>query len=134
MEKKTAYVASRFAMKENVREIYSKLEMIGYSVSGDWTSHRSVKPYTENQELSAEYAIEDLEAVRRSDVFILISDAAGTGMHTEFGAAIDHYLEFKKPVIYVIGKHLDSSMFFFHTSVRRKDTTDEVIEELKTEA
>lgn len=134
MEKKTAYVSSRYAMKDHVREIHAKLEAIGYSISGDWTRHESVKPYEENQELCAEYSEEDMRDAINSGVFILISDKAGTGMHTELGGAIANNIIFKEPLIYVIGDHLDSSMFFFHPSVRRRKTIEEVIEELKASA
>lgn len=131
MKKKTAYVASRFALKEEIRKIYSELEKIGYSVSGDWTRHKPIKPYEKHPRLSREYSVQDINRARKSNLFILISDRAGTGMHTELGSAIDHYLEFKRPRIYVIGKHLSASMFFFHPAVRRKETIEELIEELK---
>jgi len=128
---KTAYVASRFAAKERVKEIYSELEKMGYSIPGNWTNHQPIKPYEKYPELSEEYAVTDLDFARNSDLFILISEGAGTGMHTELGAAMDHFLEFKKPIIYVIGEHLDSSMFFFHPAIKRKQTIEQVIEELK---
>ncbi|MEK6830093.1 MAG: hypothetical protein AABY15_08315 [Nanoarchaeota archaeon] len=71
-----------------------------------------------------------MEGARKSDVFILLTDEAGTGIHSELGGAIDHCLLFKKPIIYVVGKHLDSSMFFFHPCVKRRATIDDVIMEL----
>ncbi len=131
MEKKTAYVASRFALKEQVRKIYSQLEELGYSISHDWTQHKSIKPYLENQEYAEEYAIADIDGARKSDLFIILTDENGTGMHSELGAAIDHILEFGKPIIYAIGPHLNSSIFFFHPSVKRRKTIEEVIKELK---
>ena len=131
MKKKTAYIASRFALKNKVRKIYSELEKIGYSVYGDWTQHKPVKPYEKHPRLSRDYSVQDIDRARKSDLFILISDRAGTGMHTELGASIDHYLEFRKPLIYVIGKYLNASMFFFHPAVRRRKTIEEVIKELR---
>ena len=127
----TAYVASRFALKNEIRKIYSELKKLGYQIHGDWTEHQPIKPYEKYPELSRDCSIEDLDFARKSDLFILISDEEGTGMHTELGAAIDHYLEFKKPIIYVIGKHLSASMFFFHPVVRRRETIEQVVEELK---
>lgn len=128
---KTVYVAARFALKDEVRQIYSKLEEIGYKVSEDWTKHQSIKPYDSNSNLAEEYAIRDINGARKSDLFIIISDENGTGMHTELGSAIDHNLEFGKPLIYVIGKHLNRSPFFFHSSVKRRETIEDIIEELR---
>lgn len=128
---KTVYVAARFALKEEVRQIYSKLEELGYNISEDWTKHKSIKPYDSHPDLSEEYAIADINGARKSDLFIIISDENGTGMHTELGSAIDHNLEFEKPLIYVIGKHLSRSPFFFHPSIHRRETIEEVIEELR---
>jgi hypothetical protein len=128
---KTAYVASRFASREEVRKIYSRLEKLGYTISYDWTNHKSIKPYENNPELAGEYSAEDMEGARKSDLFILITDEAGTGIHSELGGAIDHYLEFKKPIIYVVGEHLNSSMFFFHPCIKRRATIDDVIKEVK---
>ena len=131
MKKKTVYVASRFALKNEVKKIYSELEKIGYSVYGNWTQHKPVKPYKKHPKLSRDYSVQDIDRARKSDLLVLISDRAGTGMHTELGSAIDHYLEFKKPMIYVIGKHLSASMFFFHPSIRKRATIEEVIKELR---
>ena len=129
--KKTAYVAARFALRKKVKKIYSQLEKLGYSISSDWTHHKPIKPYENNPKLAKEYSAEDMEGARKSDLFILITDEAGTGIHAELGGAIDYYLEFKKPIIYVVGKHLNSSMFFFHPVVRRRKTIEDVIKELK---
>ena len=128
---KKVYVASRFALKDEVKQIYSKLEKLGYSVSKDWTRHKSIKPYASNPDLSREYAIEDINGARNSDLFILITDAEGTGMYAELGAALGHNLEFGKPAIYVIGAHLSASFIFFHPSVKRRENIDEVIKELE---
>jgi len=127
---KTVYVASRFALKDEVKKIYSKLEKLGYSVSEDWTRFKSIKPYASNPGLSREYAIADIDGARNSDLFILITDAEGTGMYAELGAAIGHNLEFGKPTIYVIGAHLSASFIFFHPSVKRRENIDKVITEL----
>ncbi|MEK6830094.1 MAG: hypothetical protein AABY15_08320 [Nanoarchaeota archaeon] len=52
---KTVYVASRFNKRLKVKEIFSRLEKLGYSISYDWTNHKSIKPYTENPELAGKY-------------------------------------------------------------------------------
>ncbi len=45
LKEKKLYVASRFSQGNNVREIYSKLSEIGYTVSENWTKSESIKPY-----------------------------------------------------------------------------------------
>jgi len=128
---KTVYVASRTAIKEDVKKIYSELKKIGYSSPYDWTNHKNIKPYSENSKLAEEYAIEDINGAKKSDLFIIITDEAGTGMHTELGVAIGNYLEFNKPLIYAVGEHTNRSIFFFHPAVKRRTTIEEVLKELK---
>ncbi len=36
------YIASRFGLKEKVREIYEKLRTFGHEVSFDWTEHKPI--------------------------------------------------------------------------------------------
>ena len=103
----------------------------GHEITADWTSHKTIKPYEDNQEIAQEYSIEDIDGVRGSDIFILISDQAGTGMHTELGAAIISNLDKGKPKIYVIGDYTSRSMFYFHPSVNRRKSIKEVLDELE---
>jgi hypothetical protein len=131
MKTKTAYVASRTSKREEVKRIYSKLEKIGYSIPNDWTNHKDIKPYSENPKLAEAYSIEDIEGSRKSDLFIIIEDDAGTGIHSELGAAISNFIDFGKPLIYAIGKSFNGSIFYFHPSVKRRRTEDDVIKELK---
>ena len=106
---KTAYVASRVSLKEKVREIYSELRKLGYSISYDWTMVPKISSYGQNPDLSREIAEREIIASSQCDVFILISDGAGKGMYIELGSAIIS----GKPKIYVIGEFLDNSVFFF---------------------
>ncbi|MBI4094684.1 MAG: hypothetical protein HY435_00625 [Candidatus Liptonbacteria bacterium] len=127
---KTIYIAARFGEKDNVREIYERFTEKGHRVVGDWTNHKPIKPYQEHGELAREYAIEDIEAAANCDVFILLSSEAGTGMYIELGAAMAQKIAYGKPEIYVVGKHLNRSMFYFHPTVNRRQNIDEVIREL----
>src|SRR3989344_8573419 len=108
------YIASRFGLKEEVRVLY-----------------KTVKPYADNKEISREYAMEDINGAMNCDVFILISDEAGTGMYTELGAAIANNIKFGAPKIYVAGEHIDRSIFYYHPSVKQMSTTEEVFKDLK---
>jgi len=124
------YIASRFKLKDKVGDIYELLRSKGHETVTDWTKHKPVKPYKENSEFAEKYAAEDLRGVIGSDVFIIMSDDAGTGMHTELGAAIAENLRSGKPEIYVVGEHTSRSMFYFHPSVNKKENINQVLEEL----
>lgn len=124
------YVATRTSRKEEVREIYKKLIEMGHEITEDWTKHKSIKPYIKNQKMASKYAVEDINGVLDADVFILLCDEGGTGMFVEMGTAITMNLISKKTKVYVVGKYNDRSIFFFHPSVIRKDTIEEVLEEL----
>ncbi len=125
------YIAARFNKKQEVRHLYSKFKKLGHEIAADWTLHKLIKPYENNVKIAREYSVEDINAVRNCDVFILLSDEAGTGMYVELGAAISSNLEHGKPKIYVVGDHISRSMFYFHPSVNRRKTIDEVLEEIK---
>ncbi len=125
------YVAAKWLLKDEVREIYRKIQEKGHEITEDWTKHPFIKPYDVNQELSEELSVKDMDGVRNSDVFVLLTDKDGVNMYVEFGMAIISHLHKKKPKrIYVIGNNLGRSMFFFHPSVRRRKTIEEVLEEL----
>ena len=125
------YLAARFDKKQEVRDLYERFKKLGYEISADWTLHKPIKPYKNNPETARDYSIEDIDAVRNCDVFILMTDEAGTGMYVELGAAISSNLEHGKPKIYVIGEHTSRSMFYFHPSVNRRKTIDDVLQEIE---
>lgn len=127
---KKVYIAARFGKKDEVKRIQKLFSEKGYETVGDWTSHKPIKPYDENQEMARQYALEDIEAAAHSDVFVLLSDDAGTGMYIELGAAISNNLKFGKPWVYVVGDYTERSMFYFHPSVNRRRTIEEILNEL----
>lgn len=125
------YVAARFGLKDRVREIYQMLRDKGHEITADWTLHRPIKPYENNPEISQEYSREDVNGARLSDVFLLLSDEAGTGMYVELGVAILSHMERGRPKIYVVGPETSRSMFYFHPAVNRRRTIEEVFEEIE---
>lgn len=120
------YIASRFGNKEEVRKIIEFLRERGHDVSMDWTVHESIKPFEKNMERAKRYAIEDIDGVRDCDVFILISDEAGTGMYIELGVAIA--LDKR---IFVVGEHTERTIFYFHPKIQRRDSIEDVFRELR---
>jgi hypothetical protein len=122
------YVAARFGKKEEVKRIYEMLMGLGQEIVYDWTEEDPVKPYGENEELANEISVRMINASESCDVFVLISDEAGTDMYGELGSAITS----EKPGrIYVIGDFLDRSKLFFHPNVKRMKTIEDVLEDLE---
>ena len=125
------YVAAPFERKSEVLDLHRLLKKKGHSVSFDWTVHRQIKPFTENLETARRYSIEDIDGVKDSDVFILLSEKEGCrGMHVELGAAILSNVRSGKPAIFVVGDHNSGSLFYFHPSVRRRETIEQVLKEM----
>ena len=52
-------------------------------------------------------------------------------MHTELGGAINNFMRIGKPLIYAVGEHFNTNLFFFHPAVRRRKTIEKVIKELR---
>lgn len=120
------YVASRFALKKQVKEIYKKLKEKGHKIIYDWTKDSLTRPYKKNSKEAMKIAEKSIYASQSCEVFVLISDKGGTDMYGELGSAITS----KKPKIYVIGEHLDKSKFFFHPNVKRMKNIEDVIKDL----
>jgi len=125
------YVASRVKNKELVKEIHNKLARLGHEILSSWVNEKEIIPYEKNQEIAKSRALKCIKDVSECDVFILVSDESGAGMYTELGSALlANYLH-NKPKIYVIGGYLNRSMFFFHPTIKRFKTFEEVLENLR---
>lgn len=125
------YIAAKFTIKEEVRKLFKLFEERGHEIHSDWTLHKTISPYEENQELARQYSIEDLSGVKESDVFILLSDENGRGMYVELGVAILSNMQRERPRIFIVGKKNNNSLFYFHPSVNRRETIGQVIEEIE---
>jgi hypothetical protein len=124
------YVAGKFEKKDLVLDTFKKIREIGHEVSYDWTTHKSIWPYSENPEIAAQYSKNEIEGISNSDVFIYISDEKGTTLKMEVGAALMSSKAKGKPIVYAVGEFNDKSIWFFNPLVKRKNTVSEVIEEL----
>lgn len=125
------YIASRTSDRNKVIGLNKKFKKIGYSVL-DWTWHKNTKPYEKHKKIAKDYSIEDINFVKKCDVFILLtSEVPGSGSTSEFGMALFSYASFKKPKIYVVGPHMNN-MFFYHPAVEIRRNMEEVIKELVT--
>lgn len=124
------YIASNFESRENVREIYKRLISIGCQIAYDWTTHIPITPFDQYTVHANKYSDEELEAIRQTDIFIYISNEKGMTSNMEFGAALLLAMITGKPEIYVVGNVAARSPWFFNRRVIRKNTIDEVIDEL----
>jgi len=125
------YVAAKFDKKDEVLKLFKILKESGHEVHSDWTTHKPIKPYEQNQKLAMQYSAEDIEGVKNCDVFIFLTDKeVSTGAHAELGAAILSHVKSGKPTIFVVGDHTNRSLFYFHPSVNRRDNINSVLEEI----
>ncbi len=120
------YFASRMRHKEFIDKIVNFLKSQNHSVIYNWSKLDSLKPYHENSDKSSLIAREISSALKDVDVFVLISDKAGTDMFIELGIVIGRWLSSKKTKIYVVGKFNDRSLMHFHPAIKRLDKLSDV--------
>ncbi|MFA4887246.1 MAG: hypothetical protein WC595_03465 [Candidatus Nanoarchaeia archaeon] len=125
------YYAARFSKKETIQQGYEKIRERGHTITSDWTTHKSIKPYIGNQEMSRHYADEDVKGVEDADVFVLETDEeGGVGSSAELGAAIALNRIKGLPLVYVIGSFNVKEMFYFQSSVNRRENLETVLDEV----
>ena len=129
------YIAAYIEEKSRVQALYAQLSNLGHTITVDWTDE--LAPLGEDRDRHAkqveEIAVRDMEGVREAEVFILLSEPTeGRSKYAELGAAIMSYLERGKPSIYVLGEEANQSVFFYHPSVKRVKTLEEVVQHIET--
>jgi len=72
------YVAGKFEEKDQVLSLYKVLREMGHVVSYDWTGHKKLKPYQENQAGAAQYALNEFNGILDADIFIFLSNQTVT--------------------------------------------------------
>jgi hypothetical protein len=120
------YLASRFKQRELIQELTKALVMKGETVVYEWARLGSLKPYNKNKDQSTVIAGEVARSFDGIDVFVLISDEAGTDMFVELGLAIGESLRSEDMRIYIVGEHNDRSLMHFHPSVIRVENLEDV--------
>ncbi len=116
------YFASRYRNKEKLLKAADLLIAKKHKVVSSWLHAGSFKPYENNREHSRKMAAKITREIKSCDVFVLLSDRAGTDMFIEFGLAV----AFDKK-IYVVGKWNKRSLMHFHPQIKHVDTIEEVI-------
>ena len=125
------YVAGKFEEKDVILEAHRKLEEMGHSITYNWTTHKNIKPYIENQELASKYAQNEFNGILDSDIFIFLSNENGHTLFMEFGTALASLKTTGKPQIYAVGSHNADSTWFFNPLVKRVNNLQEVFDKLQ---
>jgi len=131
------YISSLFSEKERVREIYKEIVSRGHEITYDWTKHEGVTIVERDEKIDIvqQYAINDVNAVKDSDVFVILTEPlGGRTQYAELGVAIMSHMVYGKPLIYAVGKETNQVTFYYHPCVRRKKTLDEILDDLKIPA
>ncbi len=119
------YISSRTKKANQTKEIIQKLKSLGHSITFNWTKQANLKPYNKNLEQSAIFSKRVISAIKNCNSFILLTDQAGAGMHTELGVAIA-----EKKKIFIIGKHSNTNVFFFHPNIKRLNSINNLFKEI----
>ncbi len=137
MSGKRIYIASKVGpMEEEVKRLKNTLESRDYNILYDWTENPVSKPFQDHPEQSARAAHDMAQAVMNCDILIVLFAEGGIGFHIETGGALVSSIILSmitgqsKKEIYVVGNGNDRSVFYFHDSVKRLDTVEELLEEL----
>ena len=115
------FIAGRWTDRERVRELFTKVQLAGHSITRDWTIYEA--PDNDTKFLR-ECALGDLQGVRDCDLFVLLADQEFQfrGAYAELGAAIT----LGKPC-YIIGGGADKCIYVTHPLVRKIKAIEEVL-------
>lgn len=125
----SVYIASPWVRKDEARSAKDKFEAAGYKVTSHWIDHHSDAELGDpaaEQELQ-EQAMEDVEDIVKSDVFIILNLEKSEGKATELGFA---YTLGK--LIILVGKR-ERNIFYYLPEIYQCDSVEEAIEGLKPE-
>ena len=125
------YIAAKFEKKDLVLALRQQLEVLGHTISYDWTTHKNVKPYVENKDMAKSYATNEIEGIAKSDIFIHFAEDRGHTLHMECGAAMMSQKITGKPKVFVVGEWNASSPWYFTELVERVGTVEDVVEKIK---
>lgn len=115
------YFASRYRHREKLLKVKEQLEAHKHRVVSSWLTVDSLRPYDERSKECRAMAARIEREIKSCDIFILISDKAGTDMFIESGIAIA-----LKKEIYVIGKWGKRSLMHFHPKIKHVATLSEI--------
>lgn len=133
------FVSGQIGDIENVRNVQQRLIDAGHTITHDWTRNETGDKMLAgdaeklaNLEETAKRAELDINGVIDADAYVLCSDNAnpGKGLYVELGAALALNTTRATPKVYILGALNHMSVFYFHPSVVRLKTIDELIDAL----
>ncbi len=127
------YFASRMCHRETIQSLRALLEKYGHEFSFDWSSQPSLKPYKDHPNECRQAAETINKAIKDTDVFVLISDEAGTDMFIELGLAIKES-ENRKMTIYNVGPFNQRSLMQFHIVIKQVKNLEDIFNQHLPEA
>ena len=128
------YIASYVGERQRTQEIQNRLRSLGHEITVDWTAFPGVPSDERNVRPDdvAAIAVRDLDGILRADVFVLLAGVPqGRAKYAELGAAIMSAVLTGKPRIYVLGDEPVHSVFFFHPTVKRVITLDDMLSDIE---
>ena len=128
------YIASYVRERQQTQEVQSRLRSLGHEITVDWTAFPGVPSHERNARSDdvADIAVRDLEGILKADVFILLASLPeGCAKYAELGAAIMSSVKIGKPLIYVLGDAPVHSVFFFHPTVKRVRSLEDVLRDVE---
>jgi len=128
------FVTGRSTNYEKVKQTFDLIEQMGHSITLRWTDFPSIKPYNENDAKAAEFSVQQIEGIKMTDIFVIFSHNDGTGVFTEFGAALALAQLRGTPKIYAIGDGVVRSacMFHYHPLIIWKESFAEVLDDVQS--
>lgn len=127
-----AFVSAQIDDKQRVRQLYQRLESVGYSISHDWTRTDDLEDKLAQRYQSGDRAAKDIQGVVDCDLYILLSDnqSVGKGMYVELGAALALHRTFSRPRICIVGPLNHLSIFYLHPAVEHFPSDTELFRNL----
>lgn len=115
------YFASRTRHQQALIAVADFLKSQGETVCAEWLYHDIPLPYSDHLEEVQPYATAVVSQIQQCDIFVLISDPAGTDMFVELGIALG-----AQKKIYIVGEHARRSLMQVHPDIMYTDTVQEV--------
>jgi hypothetical protein len=128
------YIAGNLRDRQEVRAVMDTVREAGYEVIVDWTKDRDLENnYLKNIAEVTERVQRDTQGILNCDVFVLVTTepSVNKGMYVELGIAIAGWQKSRIPKVYIIGDFCNNGSFYFVRGIRRVQSIDEVMEELK---
>ncbi len=131
------YVAGKVGKSEAaIKHLIKRLQDRGYEITYDWTLAVIPRPFEEHQEEAAAASEAMLMGILHADIIVVcVPIEGGAGLFVEsgggmVGGAVQAYIQGQRNKrIYAVGEGNGRSIFFFHPSVKRVKTVEDLMED-----